>query len=313
MLATTIPSQQRDGSKLKGTFYALQRAELVALKASKLIDNCAYVYFALKILNPFCDRPVELVPKQFAQDWSIPVSSVYEAIAKLKRNGSIDIDREKIFLTWKKNSTNDLKEPGQESNSRNCYRNDNTFNRAETETKAKPDCPNNSNSEIPEPILKSQNQLQDPIIDSETPEKPALKLSSDKAFSSLQTIQIVSDPPDRKQEEQSVENKWSKKLSKLNIDLDKRVVKALNTYSPEQIEAALEHVEKTWDTIRHPRAVFLYQLPKQKPKSKSKTKAVKTVSARDFGGWTIEMLKKMYPTKWQEAAVHFGLSQEVQS
>jgi hypothetical protein len=30
-------------------------------------------------------------------------------------------------------------------------------------------------------------------------------------------------------------------------------------------------------------------------------------TARDFGGYTIEHMKKMYGNKWEEAAKYFGL------
>ena len=31
------------------------------------------------------------------------------------------------------------------------------------------------------------------------------------------------------------------------------------------------------------------------------------VTARDFGGYTLDHLKKMYPTSWRNAADHFGV------
>jgi hypothetical protein len=52
-------------------------------------------------------------------------------------------------------------------------------------------------------------------------------------------------------------------------------------------------------------AAFLYQLPKQPVEQLGCRGEVKT--ARDFGGYTIEHMKKMYGNKWEEAARYFGL------
>lgn len=87
-MIATIPAPTRTNNKLSGTFYPLQKEELIALRKSRLINNAAYVHLALRMSNPFCvashsrqrDRPIELIPKEFAIAWSIPESSVYEAI-----------------------------------------------------------------------------------------------------------------------------------------------------------------------------------------------------------------------------------------
>jgi hypothetical protein len=72
---TIIPVPERINSKqVNGTFYPLQRDELIALRQSRLINNAAYVHLALRFSNPFCDRPIELIPKEFAMSWSIPES-----------------------------------------------------------------------------------------------------------------------------------------------------------------------------------------------------------------------------------------------
>jgi hypothetical protein len=72
---TYIPVAQRiNSNKVDGTFYPLQKDELIALRQSRLINNAAYVHLALRFSNPFCDRPIELIPKEFAIAWSIPES-----------------------------------------------------------------------------------------------------------------------------------------------------------------------------------------------------------------------------------------------
>ena len=83
-----IPLPQRDDKgRIQGEFYALQKAELIALRKAKLINNAGFVHLALRYENPFCDRPITVIPKEFAIRWQIPESSVYEAIAKFRAAG----------------------------------------------------------------------------------------------------------------------------------------------------------------------------------------------------------------------------------
>jgi hypothetical protein len=91
-----IPKPRKDQQgKVQGEFYPLQKAELIALRQAKLINNTAFVHLALRYENPFCDRvatpkeyhKITVIPKEFAMRWQMPESSVYEAIAKLKAAG----------------------------------------------------------------------------------------------------------------------------------------------------------------------------------------------------------------------------------
>jgi hypothetical protein len=86
-MTQTIPTPQRVNGKVRGEFYPLQKEELIALRKAKLINNAAYVHLALRFENPYCDRPIEIIPKEFALRWLLPESSVYEAIAKLQKVG----------------------------------------------------------------------------------------------------------------------------------------------------------------------------------------------------------------------------------
>jgi hypothetical protein len=112
---TIIPVAQRiNSNKVDGTFYPLQKDELIALRQSRLINNAAYVHLALRFSNPFCDRPIELIPKEFALAWSIPESSVYEALGKLKQKKIVDIKTGKVVISW----TNQEEGRGQEAEGR---------------------------------------------------------------------------------------------------------------------------------------------------------------------------------------------------
>jgi hypothetical protein len=95
------------------------------------------------------------------------------------------------------------------------------------------------------------------------------------------------------------------KLEELEIPLDSKVKKAITSHDLSQAYGAAAHVERTWETIDNPKSIFLYQLSKQPIEKLGCWGDVKT--AQDFGGYTIEHIKKMYPDKWREAAKHFGL------
>jgi hypothetical protein len=67
---------QKVAHKIEGKFYPLHKEELLNLRKVKLINNIAFVHFALKYENPFCDRPVAVIIKEFALRWSIPEGSL---------------------------------------------------------------------------------------------------------------------------------------------------------------------------------------------------------------------------------------------
>jgi hypothetical protein len=366
-MITNIPTPQRTNNKVIGEFYPLQKDELIALRQAKLINNAAFVHLALRYENPFCDRPVEILPKEFALRWSIPESSVYEAIGRLKKLGVLLVKTGKVIVEWVKDKINiPLVDLSQESNSEN----QETLQDSRIHSEVSEDLwDSGTNSEMSEKILRSQNNLRDPIINSEMSENRSLKPLSIKDSDSLQTIQTIqtnqtgavvekklknqnlqlstegresgksknlevstkeqvkedltsklkhlSDslarpkscsqdktiPQDENNSQISAEVKA--KLEKLNIPLDSKVSKAIASHHVSQVKGAIAHIENTWESIKNPQGVFLYQLPKQ-PIEVSKNKR-RHLTAADFGGYTIEHLKNMYPTNWREAAIHFGL------
>ena len=115
-----IPKPQRDDEgKVQGEFYPLQKAELVALRKAKLINNAAFVHLALRYENPWCDRKITVIPKEFAMRWQMPESSVYEAIAKLKEASAINIKSGRITIEWANSQQDDSDDSQQEENSGN--------------------------------------------------------------------------------------------------------------------------------------------------------------------------------------------------
>ena len=165
-------------TKIQGKFYPLQKEELINLRAIKLINNAAYVHLALKYENPFCDRPVEIFPKQFALRWKIPESSVYKAIARLKDLKLLNIKSGKLIISWILKSDNpEDQEPKQD-----------------TEDIIKPKLSDPAkNSQIRQNIIRSENELSDPAKNSQIRENRELKPPSDIQSASPQTLQTYSD------------------------------------------------------------------------------------------------------------------------
>lgn len=172
-------------TRIEGKFYPLQESELIDLKEKKLINNTAYVHFALKIENPFCDRAIEIHPKQFALRWKLPEVSVYKAIAKLKKLNLINIKSGKLVISWIIGSDNAQNQDSVE----------------DVEVVAVNDSPHNKeviNEKLSDPIedyqkresiIKFDNELSDPRIDYQKRKNRGLKALADIAPACLQTIQ----------------------------------------------------------------------------------------------------------------------------
>lgn len=119
--------------------------------------------------------------------------------------------------------------------------------------------------------------------------KPILKASS--------TTVVTSD---------SIDPSIQQRLNRLNIPSDNTMISAIALYHSSQVQAALDHVEANYELIKSPKAVFLYQLPKQRVEDNQPLLPVYTAS--DFDGFTLQHLKAWYPNTWQQAARHFDIS-----
>jgi phosphate uptake regulator len=295
----TIPVPQRINNKLTEEFYPLQREELIKLREVKLINNAAYVHLALRSENPFCDRPVQIIPKEFALRWRIPEVSVYKAIAKLKELGILNIKSGKLVIDWVMPESKESKEDTEKD--------------AEKIIKSDKPVPD-SNYQIEEKIIRSDNELSDPKTDYQIRENYGLKSLSDIAYSIPQTLQKIQTNQTRGGEEKKsnqeavqkivlksevkeevtsdksnesvrefpravtqkktniispskksadIPNELIEKLEELEIPLDKQVKAAIASHHVSQAYGACAHCENTRESITNVRSVFLYQLPKQ--------------------------------------------------
>ena len=296
----TIPVPQRINNKLTEEFYPLQTEELIKLYEVGLIKSAAYVHFALRLENPFCDRLVTIIPKEFALRWRIPEKSVYRAIARLKELGILNIKSGKLVIDWvkpekktqseePKPTTEDIpktENPVKPDNSQSCEKILRVEKKFSEVRKNSQSCENggleplsNIASSIPQTLHKIQtNQTggeEGKNSDEETVQKLVRtsevdsKVTTDKKNESVKqsTAEVVQEETKiispSKSFSTSIPNDLKKKLEELEIPLDNRVKKAIASHDISQAYGAAAHVENTWDSINNPVSVFLYQLPKQ--------------------------------------------------
>jgi hypothetical protein len=211
--------------RVQGDFYPLQKVELIALRKAKLINNTAFVYLAIRYQHPFGDRPIRVQVKEFSLEWGIPESSLYEAIATLKREKVIKIHTRELVIEWNSQQS--------------------------------------SHSENPESILGSHSPFRDLRKNSRAPEKSALKDKSHKDFRlrSPQTFKSFKTPePSACVENHEQEGGQNSALLPLlqqveaaGINLqDSRLQQAISTF-PERVPTALAALaEKPGGTVRSP-------------------------------------------------------------
>jgi hypothetical protein len=296
-MMTQIPTPQRTSDqKLKGEFYPLQKQELIALKQAKLINNTAYVHFALRYENPFCDRPIEVIPKEFALRWAISESNVYKAIAKLKKLGIIKIKSGKLALEWTVESKNPLPDPASDCQIRQTIaRSGKPFSDPANDCQIRQNQSPNRPPEATSDSLQTLQTIQTLQTEAEEVEKFSLVddpwLSDDAGDSQGEgEVSQTEGVQEVKAGEESLEESGSQetevkaeteisrdessqnvtipqdllnKLEELGIPLDAQVRKAIASHDISQAYGAGAHVEKTWETINNPRSVFLYQIPRQ--------------------------------------------------
>lgn len=270
------PSKNPEG-KLKD-FYPLQAAELKALRKAKLINNTAYVHLALRCENPFCDRPIELVPKEFAIRWEIPESSVYEAISRLKATGAIVIKSGHLTIQWTSDQPDESSEDRPENNKEN----------------REPLSDVREHSESLEPILESEKEFPISKENSMPSEKARLKRLPCKGFGSSQKIQTYTDFQDSlpRRTRESFDAFCRRKVEECGFkiaSLKSWLNKHWSEYWEEFARKYPSVVSCDRFTLSHPAKEKFAQVP-----------------------FTLDQIKASYGSNWQEAARHFGLWEGMQ-
>jgi hypothetical protein len=86
--------------RINGKFYPLTKEQLMWMYKNKFLTKVGFVYLALKLQNPFSDRPIDINVKEFAMSWSIPESSVYEALGKLRELKALKFLNKRVKIQW---------------------------------------------------------------------------------------------------------------------------------------------------------------------------------------------------------------------
>ena len=303
-MSVTVPTPQRINNKLTEEFYPLQKDELIKLYEVGLIKSAAYVHFALRLENPFCDRPVQIIPKEFALRWKIPEKSVYRAIARLKELGILNIKSGKLVVEWNKPEEEEPTEEVEEVTVNETQ--PSRFSEVRTQTDDSQSC---------EKILRVEKKFSELRKNSQSCENRGLKPLSDIASSIPQTLQttqtnqtkrgkekksnkeevqkskaepestsdisnksvgqttaevvqektkIISPSKKSAEKDVAIPNDLRERLEELEIRLDAQVLKAIASHHISQAYGAAAHVENTKESIINTRAVFLHQLPQQR-------------------------------------------------
>jgi hypothetical protein len=77
------------------------------------------------------------------------------------------------------------------------------------------------------------------------------------------TNRLKSNPQVKEEADQKINEELEEQLRSLEIPLDQVVRKCIEKHHISQVQKAIAHIENTWEDIRNPRSVFLYQVPKQ--------------------------------------------------
>lgn len=165
---SSLPKQ-----RVNGTFYPITKEQLLWMRANKLVNNTTYVYLALKLENPFSDRPIEINVKEFTLAWGVPQSSVYKIVTKLETLNALKQLTKKLTIQW----VEDFE----------------LFSSEATDSQ------NSQFSQKRENILKVEKKFSEVRINSQKRENQPLEPLPDKGYDSLQTLQIVSETTDSKE------------------------------------------------------------------------------------------------------------------
>lgn len=110
---------------------------------------------------------------------------------------------------------------------------------------------------------------------------------------------------DEKVNDTEIPDDLLKRLERLGIPLDEKVKSAIAFHHISQAYGAAAHVEKTWESIKNAKAVFLHQISQQKVEIYRGP--TKTLEDLNLPTPSLDELKHLYPHDWQNAAAHFNL------
>jgi hypothetical protein len=102
MNSIPIPEPKRnEAGKIFGSFYALQRDELLAWKKNGFIRGAAYLGLCLRCDSPFFDKPIKINVENFCKRWMLSISQYFKSLKKLKEIGFLEISKTESFICLK--------------------------------------------------------------------------------------------------------------------------------------------------------------------------------------------------------------------
>lgn len=237
-----IPKPEKDSQgKIKGEFYPLQKAELMEMRRQALINNTAYVHLALRYENPFCNRPIEIIPKEFSTRWEMPENSVYKAVAHLAEQSVLSIKRGRLVVQWVEHDSNPPSGTGF-ANQQNAVT---LVNQHDSQQDELIDSQNSEVFRNSKNFCESENKFSDPQKDFQIRKNQEPDSTYTAKSSSLRSLKKVLDPLDLSgAEKNSVENQ------EVSNEVNKPIPKEVEPKKAEQVSSQQKPVQPTQQLSR---------------------------------------------------------------
>ncbi|OKH10815.1 hypothetical protein NIES593_22715 [Hydrococcus rivularis NIES-593] len=252
-----IPIPQGVRNRAKDTYFRLTPTVRDKLLESKLTAAEWRIWCYLISLDPFGDRGAKFSPAELMLKCAVKKSTYFAAKAKFQKLSLFDFQDGVTKVVNLQGFSN-------QSKISECSQQEQLIESKISESDSK--------------ILEFKSEISE--SNSRISECQKLKPLLDKDSTTLQTLQTVQTFQTKEEEGEKIFEKGSKqakekvtnsklpenlinKLEELEIPLDGTVRKAIASHHISQVYGAAAHVEKTWDTVKNPKSVFLYQLPKQ--------------------------------------------------
>ncbi len=266
-------------AELEHKFIQLTTDEFLYLLESGLSKKGILLFLRLKFNDPFGDRYRTLPDyDQLAEELEMSESTVRRQFNKIVELGLIIVDYCNRFVSACKNlkvATDRVRAkifcPEQ-----NCQENVNSENSDSVLTEDFQSC-QNQQLELPldndlgtSQTLQTDQTLQtgeeevEEEINREQEKEISQTSDSTKSFTCLPNHKPKTNPPPSElQKKYQIPEELAERLRMAKIALCDQVLVKISQHHISQAYGAVTHVENTWTTIKDPKAVFLYQLPRQ--------------------------------------------------
>lgn len=264
-------------------FFQITCEEVDLLRDSELTKNGLIAFLYLRSIEAFGDsyRPMP-TKRELAEYLRVSIATVRRILKKLKFLGLFIFDvRDRfksVFVNVKRVGTRVRDKffcPD-----RDCKKSDKTDLTRSRLQKSDRDCKNKQPEPLPDKTCDSPQTLQTNSdlpdggqVDEEIKEeKPEVKVNKSVGVDREKYNVLPGHKSDRvkinlaqdvTQKNEDIPEDLLKRLQEREIPLTEQIKVAIASHDISQAYGAVTWVENTWETIRDPKGVFLYQLPKQ--------------------------------------------------